>query len=244
MAPVNDKPRAPEDVATRVAVQREKAAGNLPLAVQAYHCLENLITTLDLRPGAVFTVEELSHLVEIGRTPVREALKQLERDGLVSMQRSHGVVITEIDAGHQIQILDVRRSLEVLASRRAAENGNERQRRTLELIADEFIDAVARQDDRRFMRVGTTGYNLLSDMSRNPYLKKHLLATYSLSRRFYFANIEDPREILEPGRLHARRFRAVASGDVAAAETATHELMDFFVRFARAREPAATGTAT
>jgi DNA-binding GntR family transcriptional regulator len=56
------------------------------LRAQAYRALEEAIVTQSLRPGSKVTEVELSNRLGIGRTPIREALQRLAREGLVSVR--------------------------------------------------------------------------------------------------------------------------------------------------------------
>src|SRR5258708_9067329 len=83
----------------------------------AYAHLEELIVTLKLAPGRVVSEGELSVLTGIGRTPIREALQRLARERLVSILPRRGIIVTEINVGSQLKLLEVRRELERLIPR-------------------------------------------------------------------------------------------------------------------------------
>ena len=63
----------------------------------AYNSLKAMIVTGQLPPGARVLVEDLAAKLSISRTPVREALNQLERDGLVSERPRQGYAVKEFD---------------------------------------------------------------------------------------------------------------------------------------------------
>ncbi len=63
----------------------------------AYEKLEELIVTLQLKPGSSHSENSLQQLIGIGRTPVRESLQRLSREGLVEILPRKGIKITRVD---------------------------------------------------------------------------------------------------------------------------------------------------
>src|SRR5262245_46131429 len=72
------------------------------LSDQARTRLEEMIVSLELAPGSIWSEAELSARIGIGRTPVREALQRLEADHLVRILPRHGAQITEINVVEQL----------------------------------------------------------------------------------------------------------------------------------------------
>ena len=119
----------------------------------AYAHLEELIVTLKLAPGAVVSESDLSELTGIGRTPIREALQRLAREKLVSILPRRGIVVTEINVGNQLRLLEVRRELERLMASLAAERATPEERREFAEVAAAMLAAAAKGDDIAFMRL-------------------------------------------------------------------------------------------
>jgi DNA-binding transcriptional regulator YhcF (GntR family) len=84
------------------------------LTSQAYERIEEMIVTLELRPGTAVSEAELSARLGIGRTPVREALQRLAREHLVQILPQRGVLVSELDIKRQLRLLEVRREVERL----------------------------------------------------------------------------------------------------------------------------------
>src|SRR3954470_10488989 len=122
------------------------------LTALAYAHLEELIVTLKLAPGRVVSEAELSELTGIGRTPIREALHRLAREKLVSILPRRGIVVTEINAGSQLRLLEVRRELERLIARLAARRATDEERRRFRDLAKQFEKSAKANDDTTFMR--------------------------------------------------------------------------------------------
>ena len=81
------------------------------LRTHAYEMLEELIVTHALEPGASVTEDLLAQRTGIGRTPIREALQRLARDGLVSIRPRSAIVILEMTHARQLQLLEARAAL-------------------------------------------------------------------------------------------------------------------------------------
>ena len=96
---------------------------NRSLSDQAYEGLEEMIVTLRLEAGAVLSEAELSEKLGIGRTPIREALQRLAREGLVLILPRKGILVSEINPGKQLLLLEVRRELEAHRELTGREDG-------------------------------------------------------------------------------------------------------------------------
>jgi DNA-binding GntR family transcriptional regulator len=79
------------------------------LTDKAYLRLEEMIVTLQLKPGEVLSETALTGKLNIGRTPVREALHRLAREGLVMILPRRGILVAEFNIKSQLKMLEVRR---------------------------------------------------------------------------------------------------------------------------------------
>ena len=91
------------------------------LTEQAYRLIEEQIVTLRLKPGDVISEQLLSATFKIGRTPIREALQRLAREGLITVLPRKGILVSDINPRNQLLVLEVRREIERLLSRAGAE---------------------------------------------------------------------------------------------------------------------------
>src|SRR5712671_83456 len=123
------------------------------LTEQAYRVIEEQIVTLRLAPGEVLSEQMLSATYKIGRTPIREAVQRLAREGLITILPRKGILVSDLNPRNQLLVLEVRRELERLLSRAAAERATPRQREKMHEIARGMDDAAKRNDDIAFMRL-------------------------------------------------------------------------------------------
>jgi DNA-binding GntR family transcriptional regulator len=199
----------------------------------AYAQLEELIVTLKLAPGRVVSEAELSELTGIGRTPIREALHRLAREKLVSILPRRGIVVTEINVGSQLRLLEVRRELERLIARLAARRATEEERRRFRELARDFEKSARANDDTSFMRTDREYNSLCSDASHNDFAAGAMTLMHSLSRRFWYIHYKQAADMPLTAKLHADIARSIADGDEDRAAKASDRLVDEIEKFTR-----------
>jgi DNA-binding GntR family transcriptional regulator len=91
------------------------------LSVKVYEYLREAIIEGELQPGTRLLERELSARLEVSRIPVREALPQLEAEGLIETVPRRGSIVTQLTLRDISELFDVRTSLDVLAARTAAQ---------------------------------------------------------------------------------------------------------------------------
>lgn len=99
--------------------------GASTLEEKVYNILEDQILSQKLRAGDSVTEMKLSKELGVSRTPVREALQRLDREGLIKLRPNKGAVVVGISERDLIDIYKIRTRLEGLAARIAAENADE-----------------------------------------------------------------------------------------------------------------------
>ena len=204
------------------------------LADQAYRRLEELIVTVQLAPGAVLSEAALATRLGIGRTPVRESLHRLAREGLVVILPRRGIMISEIDIRAQLKLLEVRRELERLMARSAARRSGMAERSDFAAIAEGMRRAAAEVDDLGFMRLDRRLNLLVAEAARNEYAAKAMALMHGLSRRFWFLHYKQVADLPLAAARHAELAEAIAAGDGEAAAAASDRLLDYIEDITRA----------
>jgi DNA-binding GntR family transcriptional regulator len=175
------------------------------IADHAYFALRDRIVTLKLPPGAALREDELMEELGIGRTPLREAVKRLELENLVTVQPRRGTRVTEVDIAHIVHITEVRADLEGYAAELAALRlDDDRQGRAEGMIAE--LDALG-ADPEALMRRDEDVHRLIWEAAGNPYLFATLERYFALSLRIWYlvldrvpglgAAVHDQRILLE-----------------------------------------------
>jgi DNA-binding GntR family transcriptional regulator len=204
------------------------------LTEQAYGVIEEQIVTLRLKPGDILSEQLLSTTTKFGRTPIREALQRLAREGLITVLPRKGILVSDINPRNQLLVLEVRRELERLLSRTGAERATREQRARLQDIARGMDQAAKRNDDIAFMRLDRELNALMIDAAHNDYAARSMKLMQGLSRRFWYMHYREAADLPLCARLHANQARAIAKGDAEAAARASDKLVDYVESFTRA----------
>jgi len=204
------------------------------LTTTAYEQLEELIVTTELEPGAILSEATLVEQLGIGRTPIREALQKLEREGLIRIMPRKGIEVTDLNPAKQLLMLELRRDLEKLLARSGALRATEEERSAFITIADAMAETVAAGNDVAFMRQDYALNQLMAQAAHNEYASRAIGLIHGLARRFWFVHFETTANMPLCSNLHANLAREVAQGDPETAATAVDALMDYLEEFTRA----------
>ena len=209
---------------------------NLPalgstLTTQAYERLEELIVRLELAPNSMISEHALSKHIGVGRTPIREALQRLAREGLVIILPRRGMLVAPIDVGAQMRLIEVRRRIEELLASGSARRATLEERASFRRLADDMERAATDSDAVAFMRLDREFNSLLTAACRNEFAAAAIGLVAGLSRRFWYFNYTRLASLPRVARLHAAVARAVALGDGDAAAQAANALMDYISEF-------------
>lgn len=136
--------------------------------------LRRAIVVGRFKPGDRLIERELCDLFGVGRTSVREALRQLEAEGLVTSFPHRGPVVSRIDREEAQQLYDVRGLLEGYCGRRFAERGEAADIAALREAYDAFAAAAEDTDRERLIATKTAFYDRLMAGAGNPVVRRML----------------------------------------------------------------------
>lgn len=202
------------------------------LAEQAYIQLEELIVTLALPPGVSLSEAILSAKTGIGRTPIREALKRLEHQGLVRSMPRKGLIVRDMRVEDQFALLEVLRPLDRLIACKAARGINSAQREALRRCSDSMIKAAAAEDLHRFLLFDQECDRIIYEAARNPFASDIVTPLYSHSRRFW-CSFQRPGDLANLASHHAEVMSAVIEGSEEKASAASDALIDYVEVFSK-----------
>jgi len=120
------------------------------IATAVHKRLRDDIIALTLKPGTIVSEKELSAAYGIGRTPVREALLRLSDEGLVEIIPKSGTRVTPIPAHRLPEAILVRKSLEDITTRAAAERASISDIMSLRMLLQRQREAAERGDEAAF----------------------------------------------------------------------------------------------
>jgi DNA-binding GntR family transcriptional regulator len=203
------------------------------LTDRAYRLIEELIVTLALPPETILSEQTLAQRLGIGRTPIREALQRLARDGLVVILPRRGILVSQINLKAQMRLLETRRELERLMARSAAERATTEETARFAAIARDMRRASDQADDMTFMRLDRALNDLVSQAARNEFAARAMGLMHGLSRRFWYQHYREAGDLPLSARLHADLAEAIAARDADKAGQASDLLIDYIESFAR-----------
>ena len=169
----------------------------------------------------------------MGRTPVREALRDLAREQLVEVFPRRGIFVSGVDVGDIAGLSEVRLVLESKAARLAAERRNEstggRDRALLaELAADD------ERDERQLIDLDQRIHRHVYRCTHNPFLEATLEEYYVLTLRIWFLALDRVERLGDAIREHREILEAIRDGDADRAEAVMRAHVEGFERAMRA----------
>ncbi|MFF7445486.1 MULTISPECIES: FCD domain-containing protein [unclassified Streptomyces] len=203
----------------------EPGGGEPSLAERAYRAIRDQLVMLEIRPGAPINEEHLGQSLGVGRTPVREALKRLQYERLITTYPRRGTFATEVNITDLAHISEVRQELEPLAAARAARRATATDRATLTELRRELESAdPGRRDATELMRLDLRIHRALYAATHNPYLQDTLVRYDNLATRIWCLFVDRLPDMAGHVHEHQPLVSAVVDGDAekAAALAASH----------------------
>ncbi len=194
------------------------------LGERAYAGLRDRIVTLQIRPGEPIDEDRIARDLGMGRTPVREAIKRLALERLVTVYPRRGTFASDINITDLAQISDVRMAVEGHAARRAAQRLTDEGRAELQALCAELRDAPADLDGAALMAVDARVHRFVYRCAENPYLGETCERYFNLSLRIWHLAIDRMPQLRAHVEEHLEVLQAIADGDGdrAAATLSTH----------------------
>jgi DNA-binding GntR family transcriptional regulator len=204
------------------------------LADRAYVELRDRIVTLGIPPGAPIDEDLLGQQLEMGRTPVREAIKRLALENLVTVFPRRGTFASEINITDLNHISDVRIVLEGHAAYRAAERITPAQRTELEEILEVLGRSEGSDDLEALMALDARVHRFIYRCTGNPFLEETLTRYFNLSLRIWHLVIDRLPHLFARVHEHDEVLRAIAAGEGEHARAVLCEHIATFEREIRA----------
>jgi len=154
------------------------------LSEKAYYLIKEKIVTLELLPFSVINEQALMEELELGRTPIREALLRLAAEGLVDIVPRRGMFVASIKITDLQKIFEVRMLLEGFCARLAAQRITEEQIAQMEAILQR-LGQVQNGDVETLMVIDERFHALLYQAADNEFLAETLERLYAPSLRLW-----------------------------------------------------------
>ena len=193
----------------------------IPLRDIVFKTLREAIITGNLKPGERLMEIKLASELGVSRTPVREAIRKLEQEGLVEMRVRKGAVVAPINEKDLREVLEIRKALESLACQLACAKSTPEKVKNLRAINKVIARAVRDDDIQTIADKDVEFHDAINAMTENGHitgilkqLKEHIFR-YRLE---FIREMDDRNRIVEE---HSRIVDAIAAKD---AEAASREI--------------------
>lgn len=198
----------------------------LPLRDVVFNTLRQAILKGELAPGERLMEIQLAERLGVSRTPIREAIRKLELEGLVLMIPRKGAEVARISEKSLRDVLEVRRSLEELAIELACQRMTEEEVAELERVQEQFREAVASGDAMKIAENDEAYHDVIYKGTYNDRLVQILnnLREQMYRYRLEYIKDEDKRQILLIE--HDNILKAVRQRKVEEAKEAMREHID------------------
>ena len=194
-----------------------------PLRDIVFETLRKAILDGDLKPGERVMEVQLAEELGVSRTPVREAIRKLELEGLLVMVPRKGAYVADVSIKDVLSVLEIRASLEGLGASLAAERITQEEVDRLKLSAKDF-EAMHEANDRDGMvEKDTEFHSILLSASRNNKLLEIVEGLSDYVQRFrviYFTEYSDSKNIMEE---HRKILEAIDERDIDKASKAAQD---------------------
>jgi DNA-binding GntR family transcriptional regulator len=169
--------------------------------------IRDMILSGGLQPGDRLRQDELADSFGVSTMPIREALRQLQAEGLVIFRPRRGATVTTLSVSDYEELYLIREALEALACRWVAEDFDRIPIDRLKLLVQEIEAVEANQDDaRRRVQLVREFFFTIFEASEKEHLLRILSNLWDLSQqyRLYFYSLPElgPRRIANYHRLY------------------------------------------
>lgn len=204
-----------------IEIVLESEDQSMPLRETVFQTLRKAILTGKLEPGERLTEIRLGKILGTSRTPIREAIRKLELEGLVTIVPGSGARVAQITERQLQDVLEVRRALDMLCARLASKRITPEEKRELEKASEYFRDCVRKGDFLEIAEADVRFHDVIIRASKNQTMTTVLDRLADNIYRYRFEYIKDDQRYEKLISEHEDLCRAIVSGDEEkAAETA------------------------
>lgn len=198
----------------------------LPLRDVVFKKLRRAILLEELKAGERLPEIHLADKLGVSRTPIREAIRKLEIEGLVVMVPRRGAVVAKINEKNLRDVLEVRRVLDMLSAELACERINGEEKEALRKACRAFEDAVKGGDLRDIAQKDVLLHNIIIQSTGNLTLQRMLDNLAEQMYRYRIKYLKDDSQYTALSEEHQAIYESIVKGDGKAAANLAKEHID------------------
>ena len=184
-----------------------------PLGDEVHQIVKSAILRGELEPGQRLIESRLAAQLGASRTPVRQAIHMLEREGLAMRLDRGGLVVRPLSLKDVEEILDLRCLLESFAARKAAENITPKSLELLNRQNEIFGQAASKTDHKHLARLNTEFHETLYSLAQSPRLERLIQDLHDHFYRYRITLLKLDDMAQTSYKDHKMMIQAMADGD-------------------------------
>ncbi len=192
----------------------------LPLRDVVFKTLRQAILTGDLKPGERLMEIHLANKLGVSRTPIREAIRKLELEGLVTMVPRRGAQVAQITEKSLSDVLEVRRALDEMAVELACLRITDEEKEKLKEACADFEKAVVTRDIRAIAKADVVFHDIIFQSTGNERLSQLVNNLAEQMYRYRYEYIKDDKRHDVLVNEHRKIYDSILQGDIPSAKEA------------------------
>ncbi|HEY9367432.1 GntR family transcriptional regulator [Streptomyces sp.] len=198
--------------------RRDLNASRERLRDQVAHALRAALISGELRPGAVYSAPTLAEDFGISATPVREAMLDLAREGLVEPVRNKGFRVTEVDERDLDQYTEIRALIEIPVIGRVTRTAARDELEALRPLAEEIVRAARAHDLIGYLEADRRFHLALLGLAGNERLVETVGDLRKRTRLYGLTTLDERGELIPSAEEHLELLDVMLAGDAEGAE--------------------------
>lgn len=194
-----------------------------PLRELVYEELKHKILTGEIASQTRLMEIDLAEKMNVSRTPIREAIRELAADGLVTIEPRRGAYVSRISIEDMLDVFEVRENLEGFAAFLAAKRASDQQKDHLRELMDQYEVAIDHDEKKASVERDEDLHKFIVECGGNRTLQQMVNHVQELSLRFRYLYYDDFTHYKKMPAQHRRIVDAITAGN---AELARQEAED------------------
>lgn len=209
-------------------IQTKEKRRVVSLNETAYLRFRQALITLRYKPGEYLNTAQVMDDLEMGRTPINQAIHKLAGEGLLQIIPRKGVMVSPLSIDDALKLIDVRLANELLCIQLVCKKITPKELQSLKTLHEKVIKASVEPNTPEMMTLDRQFHEALCDISDNKWLADILSVIHAQAQRFWASTLSSESHMKEVVEEHHAIISALENKDLASAEQAvTSHILSF-----------------